>query len=708
MDATVPELKPNPSPVKPAVHVSEDLVFKPACLKCRKPMESIRANFSDALISGSSRCPSCGENHIYMFTQGKLTLNRVSIPIGFNGIVEQRIDPSEHTSASAQATTSVLTAQGIIDIGLSLPLHSRTQYFKGIGSQLSKFSSSDIINVVGHLHAPLHPYRIVVLLTALDRNLIDNQDRYYAWFLLADDFSKLQMEKETLASALKALTFKHGSSSGAWQYIDDDSDIPWKEGKPYRVSPFLRVPERWRNLDLSAQQEKLSALANELTSYIPSSSDEISNFFAKTIEIPDAAIEGWEYPCSKIEGFCIIGDKAIILADNALLCLSLDKGELIWRSLDNTMKYPSAKDVLEHENHLFVRGKDGVYCLTLDTGDIVWHYFEDSVREIILWNNNVIAVSEERLAQLHCDNGIVEWSISIPRIYDHAMFGDQVLCTSQTDNNGGYLLASIDLNIQREIWRSSFRSFGAPPPCGLEGDTLLLNCGHPGSEFIALDSLTGQRKWQMKHTVNGSASFVSINGLTIIIETNFTYPEGNIVQAVDLIDGNGLWHLNKFSCADKNIIWHCKMKLDDTLVCTPEIYEGSSYVAGFRCSDGKELFSYERHVNFLTGIGNKFFVSTGGTILAYDNIGTLIWESKVPWSGGLRACLPSIKSLWVQSWDEGEAAGKQTLTSFDINTGTILASIDCPKPNYSEPDPLFTNESTVILWWEDRVKLLRT
>jgi outer membrane protein assembly factor BamB len=707
MDSTGPELKPSPSLVKPVIRPSEDLVFNPACLKCRKPMESIRVALGDELISGSSRCPTCGEAHRYMFAQGKLTLNRVSVPKGFNGIVKQRIESSEHTPANMQATTGIHTAQGVIDLGLSIPLHSRVQYFKGIGEQLSKFSSSDIMNVVENLYAPHHPYRLVVLLTALDRNLIDNQDRFYAWSLLADDFAKLQMEKETLASALRALTFKQGSSSCVWRYIDDDFDIPWKEGRPYRVSPSVRVPERWEKLDPSAQREKLSALANELTSYIPSSSDEISNLLAKIIEIPDVTFKGWEYPCSKIKGFYTIGDKAIILADNALLCLSLDKGELLWRSLDNAMKYPSSKDVLGHENQLFVRGEEGVYCLTLDTGDIVWHYFEDSVREIMLWNNNVLAVSEESLAQLRCDNGAVEWRIPIPRIYGRKLFGDQLLCTSQTDSNGGYLLSSFDLNVQREIWRSSFKSFAAPPPVGLEGDTLFLNCGHPGSEFIALDSLTGQRKWQMNHKANGPARFVAINGPTIIIEPPFVYPEGNTVQAVNLIEGNGLWHINKFSCGDKNIVWNCGIKLDDVLVCTPEIYKGSSYVVGFRCSDGKELFSHKGRVAFLAGIGNKFFVSAGGAILAYDKAGTQIWESKAPWSGGLRAYLPGINSLWVQSWDEEKTAGKQTLTCFDVTTGTILASIDYPKPNYTEPDPLFTNESTVILWWEDRIKLLR-
>jgi outer membrane protein assembly factor BamB len=686
--------KTSPSTTQPVVQSNEDVIFKPVCLNCRKPMNSIRVPLVAGFAGGNSRCPACGEDHTYTVAQGKLTLSRVSVPIGFRVPVEQIIEPSEHALADGKVDTGTVTAKEVIDFGLALPLNSRAQYFKEVGDKLSSFSSGDIINAARYLSKPLHPYRLAILLSALAKNLIDNRE-FYLWYFLATDFFALQMPKQGSACAQTALSFDHpgGISGDIYEDLKD-----WKTHEP------------------SAQQEKFRTVADELASRIPSTPDEIYDLLKKIIEIPDLTYQRWEYLCRRIRGFSAIGDKTIVLVDNGLHCLSLQEGKLLWKVLANSMdKYGSSNDVIAQANRLYVRAKDGVYCLRLDTGDILWNYYDDDVRSICLWYNNVIAILKEGVAELRCDNGAVEWHTSVPPVWGHAMFGDQLFLTSKGDSSGRYLLTSIDVKGRREMWGGSFQSHASQVPCGLEGDTVLLNCGHPGNEFIALDTLTGQRKWQLEHKQKGTAQFVSVNGPAIIIESNFDYPEGSTLQAVSLKDGSVLWKLGKFSGGDRNITWNCGMRLDDVLVCTPEIYNGSSYVAGFRCEDGKEVFSYDTGYQcfFLAGIGNKFFVRIGKAIRAYDKIGTLLWKSEIPHYYYARVYVPytpSTKRLWVGSWDDerySRAPGTETLTCFDVDTGATVASFDCPHPVYfDEPGPLFVDESTAMLWWRGSVKLL--
>jgi outer membrane protein assembly factor BamB len=686
--------KPSPSTAQPVGHSGQDVIFKAVCLNCRKPMNSVRVPLAAGLAGGNSRCPACGEDHTYTVSEGKLTLTRVSVPIGFRGTVEQAIEPSEYAPAGGKVDTGTLTAREVIDFGLALSLNGRAQYFKELGDKLSSFSSGDIIDAAKYLSKPLHPYRLAVLLTALAKNLIDDRERFSMWYFLATDFFALQMPKQGSACAQTALNFDH--------YGRIPGDI-YKDLKD------------WKTLEPSAQREKSRTVADELASCIPSTPDEIYDLLKKIIEIPDLTYQRWEYLCRRIRGFSAFGDKAIVLADNGLHCLSLQEGKLLWRVLKNSMdKYGSSNDIIAQANWLYVRAKDGVYCLSLDTGDILWNYYDDNVRSIRLWHNNIIAILKEGVAELRCDNGAVEWHTSVPPVWDHAMFGDQLFLTTKSDSGGRYLLTSVDVRGRREMYGGSFQSHGSPVPYGLEGDTVLLNCGHPGNEFIALDTFTGQRKWQLEYKQKGSAQFVSVDGPTIIIESQSHYSEGSTLQAISLKDGNVLWNLGKFSGGDRNIIWNCGMRLEDVLVCAPEIYEGSSYVAGFRCEDGKEVFSYDIGYRcfFLTGIGNKFFVRIGKVIHAYDKTGTLLWKSEIPYGHYARVYVPyapSTKRLWVGSWDneESRGPGTETLTCFDVDTGTTVASFDCPHPVYSgEPHPLFVDESTAMLWWRGSVKLL--
>ena len=302
-------------------------------------------------------------------------------------------------------------------------------------------------------------------------------------------------------------------------------------------------------------------------------------------------------------------------ANNGLLALDAQTGNILWQKLGIQIVDRSSKPISKGNETIFIASSDTLYCLKITDGEEVWKKAGKYTNLLIDYGDKNLYASRQDSAKLEVltlNSGALQWSLNfsndkgIPQSMSYTINNSKeylVLAPGYSYSNDENNFYCVDITSKSILWSSSQIGYtGNKSAPVIYGDMVVAGTQKTSNDtlqnIVAFGLLDGQIKWEQPARSGGATNSPYV--LVLNNQVFFESSVNNLFAAVsaDLVSGDTLWTTRPKYLNPWPLTWG-----------SPLVYDNKLYLA----KDGEGVFCYD------AGEVNQSWPMVGGNIHATNS-----------------------------------------------------------------------------------------